>query len=66
MSHSSFRRVSILGSTGSIGTNTLAVIRQHLDRFKVSSLSCGNSIDTLLQQIAEFNPEAVSVGSDQV
>lgn len=59
------RRVSILGSTGSIGTNTLNVIRQHPDLFDVVSLSAGSSLDVLVKQIMEFKPRFVSVGNDE-
>jgi 1-deoxy-D-xylulose-5-phosphate reductoisomerase len=58
------RKISILGSTGSIGTNTLNIIRDHRDRFDVASLSCGSSVPLLLQQINEFKPEAVSVATE--
>lgn len=60
------RRVSILGSTGSIGTSTLSVIRQHPESFEVVSLSCGSSVETLIAQIEEFKPGWVSVGSAEV
>ena len=59
------KRVSLLGSTGSIGTNTLNVIRQHSDCFQVVSLSCGSSIESLLSQIQEFKPLFVSVVSEE-
>lgn len=60
------RRVSLLGSTGSIGTNTLNVIRQHPDLFDVVSLSAGSSLDVLLKQIEEFKPRFVSVASEDL
>lgn len=60
------RRVVVLGSTGSIGSNTLDVIRQHPERFEVVGLSCGTSIDEFLKQIEEFRPRWVSVGSGVV
>lgn len=60
------RRVAVLGSTGSIGTNTLDVIRQHPDAFEVVALGCGSSVDTALKQIEEFRPSWVSVGSSAV
>ncbi|MEK6759751.1 MAG: 1-deoxy-D-xylulose-5-phosphate reductoisomerase [Deltaproteobacteria bacterium] len=53
--------ISILGSTGSIGTSTLDVIRNHTDRFQVISLAAGNNTDLLKEQIAEFAPVFVSV-----
>lgn len=60
------RRVSILGSTGSVGSNTLDVIRKSSDQFEVVSLSCGSSLDVLLKQMDEFRPRFVSVGSQEL
>ena len=48
--------VSILGSTGSIGTQTLDVIKQHPDQFKAVALVAHRNIDLLEQQINEFKP----------
>ena len=48
--------ISILGSTGSIGKSTLAVINLHPDKFKVFALSCFNNIDLLLKQTIKFKP----------
>ena len=53
--------VSILGSTGSIGINTLEIIRRHPERFKVVSLAAGNNVRLLKKQIEEFAPRFVSV-----
>jgi 1-deoxy-D-xylulose-5-phosphate reductoisomerase len=50
------RRIAILGSTGSIGVNTLDVIRAHPDRFKVAALTAGKQIDRLAEQCIEFKP----------
>lgn len=55
------KRIVILGSTGSIGTQALDVIRQHRDKFKVVGLTAHNSIEKLQEQIAEFQPEAVCI-----
>ena len=49
------RRVSILGSTGSIGTQGLEVIDQHRDKFKVVGLSAGSNVSLLKDQINKFN-----------
>ncbi len=60
------RDVVILGSTGSIGTQALDVIRRNPDRFRVVALSAGGSqLDLLAAQVAEFDPEAVAVGTDE-
>ena len=55
------RRLSILGSTGSIGKQTLEVCRNAPDDFTVEGLSCGSDIDTLYEQIKEFDPKAAAV-----
>lgn len=49
------RRIAILGSTGSIGTQTLDVIRQHRDMFDVELISARSSTDLLISQAVEFN-----------
>ena len=59
----SVRQVAILGSTGSIGVNTLDVIRAHPDRFNVVALTAAKQVDLLAQQCAEFKP-AIAVVSD--
>ncbi len=53
-------RVAVLGSTGSIGCQTLDVIRAYPQRFKVIGLSAWNNADLLAQQIDEFTPSVVS------
>ena len=55
------RKISILGSTGSIGIQALDVIRTHGERFKIVGLSALENIDELEKQIEEFNPEVVAV-----
>lgn len=57
------RRVALLGSTGSIGSSTLDVVRQHPDRFEIVALACGSSIDNFIKQIEEFKPKWVSVAN---
>jgi len=57
------KHIAILGSTGSIGVNTLDIIRAHPDRFKVAALTAGKQIDRLAQQCAEFKP-SIAVVSD--
>ncbi|MGZ5436166.1 MAG: 1-deoxy-D-xylulose-5-phosphate reductoisomerase, partial [Pyrinomonadaceae bacterium] len=60
------RGVSILGSTGSIGCNTLRVIEAlGSDRFRVVALGAGRNIDTLADQIEKFTPQLVSVESEE-
>ena len=55
------KTLSLLGSTGSIGMNVLAVVRQFPDRFRVAGLSAGRRVDLLAEQVREFRPEVVSI-----
>ena len=55
------KQVAILGSTGSIGVNTLDVIRAHPDRFKVVALTAAKQVDLLAEQCAEFRPNIAVV-----
>ncbi|MBK6552232.1 MAG: 1-deoxy-D-xylulose-5-phosphate reductoisomerase [Flavobacteriales bacterium] len=56
------KKVAILGSTGSIGTQALDVIREQSAHFQVELLSCGNNVDLLVKQALEFKPNAVVIG----
>ena len=58
------RGVSILGSTGSIGTNTLKVVERFPERFRVVGLAAGRQTDRLLEQIARYRPRQVSLSAD--
>lgn len=55
------KQIAILGSTGSIGTQTLDVVRQHPNEFSVYALSANRSVDLLIQQALEFNPAVVCI-----
>ena len=55
------KRIAILGSTGSIGTQALNVIRRHRDLFAVEVLCAGSNADLLIQQALEFDPNAVAI-----
>lgn len=57
--------ISVLGSTGSIGTQTLEVVQSHPDRLKVVALTAGKNISLLLQQIAEFKPSIVGIAEER-
>jgi 1-deoxy-D-xylulose-5-phosphate reductoisomerase len=57
------RGISILGSTGSIGTSTLDVLERFPDRFRVVGLAAGRQIDRILEQIARHRPAIVAVAS---
>ncbi|MCZ2103669.1 MAG: 1-deoxy-D-xylulose-5-phosphate reductoisomerase [Burkholderiales bacterium] len=56
-------RLTILGSTGSIGTNTLDVVARHLDRYEVFALSAATRVDALLAQCAQFKPRYAVMAS---
>lgn len=58
------KKIAILGSTGSIGTQTLDVVRNNQD-LQVSALAAGSNIELLEQQILEFHPELVSVWDEK-
>jgi len=55
------KKISIIGSTGSIGRSTLQVMRQFPARFEVVALAAGSNAELLSEQIAEFSPRLVSV-----
>lgn len=58
------KRIAILGSTGSIGTQALNVIRRHRDLFGVEVLCAGSNADLLIQQALEFDPNAVAIANE--
>lgn len=57
-------RLALLGSTGSIGTQTLDVVREHRDRFEVVALAAGRRSDLLARQVEEFAPSMIVSGGD--
>lgn len=57
------KSIAILGSTGSIGTQALDVIRSNSSLFSVSILSAGNNVDLLIQQCIEFQPKYAIIGN---
>lgn len=60
------KQLAILGSTGSIGTQTLDVVRQHPEAFGVYALTAYRSIDLLIQQAIEFNPAVVCIADQSL
>ena len=58
------KKIAILGSTGSIGTQTLEIVRNNGD-IKVTALAAGNNIDLLEKQIREFSPKLAAVWSEE-
>lgn len=57
------KKIDIFGSTGSIGTQTLEIVRNNPDLFEVEMLTCGANVDLLNQQIEEFNPKLVGIAN---
>ncbi|ADW16996.1 1-deoxy-D-xylulose 5-phosphate reductoisomerase [Desulfobulbus propionicus DSM 2032] len=55
------KALSLLGSTGSIGTNVLAVVRQFPEQFRIVGLAAGRNVALLAEQVLEFQPECISV-----
>lgn len=58
------KRIAILGSTGSIGTQALQVIEEHSDLYEAYVLTANNSVDLLIQQARKFVPEAVVIANE--
>lgn len=59
------RTIAILGSTGSIGTQALDVVREHPDSFEIYALTANNSLDLLIKQAREFVPEVVVIANEE-
>ncbi len=59
------KKILILGSTGSIGKQTLDIVRENPEKFSVAALTCGIRVSDLEEQIKEFSPEAVCVGDEE-
>lgn len=58
------KQIAILGSTGSIGTQTLDVVRQHPAEFGVYALTAHRSVELLIEQVLEFNPAVVCIADE--
>ena len=59
------KRVVVLGSTGSIGVNTLDVIEHHPERFEVFALTASTSVDAMLKQCVRHKPEFAVMASEE-
>ncbi|RUT29747.1 1-deoxy-D-xylulose-5-phosphate reductoisomerase [Paenibacillus zeisoli] len=57
------KKLSVIGSTGSIGTQTLDVVSAYPDRFQIEGLAAGTNLELFLDQVKRFNPKKASVGS---
>ena len=60
------KRISILGSTGSIGTQTLDIVAQYPDQFQVVGLAAGSNINLFASQIRQFRPEIVALRQEDL
>lgn len=58
------KRIALLGSTGSIGTQTLDIVREHPDRYEVYALTACNNAERLVAQALEFKPEVVVIANE--
>ena len=59
------KRISVLGSTGSIGTQTLEVVRQNKEELEVTALAAGTNVDLMEKQIREFMPKTAVMGDEK-
>ena len=59
------KRIALLGSTGSIGVSTLALVREFPDRFRICGMVAGQNLALLAKQIKEFSPECVAIKHEQ-
>lgn len=60
------KKIAVIGSTGSVGTQTLDVVKKHPERFSIEALAAGSNIDLLLEQVQQFRPKMVSVGTKEL
>ena len=60
------KAISVLGSTGSIGTQTLQIAEEFPDQFKIVALTAGRNLDLLVKQIQNHEPEVVSLASESL
>ena len=59
------KTISLIGSTGSIGTQVLAVVRRYPQRFQVKSMVANGNAELFLQQVAEFKPAYAALVNEQ-
>jgi 1-deoxy-D-xylulose-5-phosphate reductoisomerase len=58
------QRLSVLGSTGSIGCSTLALVREHPEQFAIEALTAGDNVAKLIEQALEFRPKLAVIGNE--
>ena len=59
------KKIAILGSTGSIGTQALDIIREHPDQYEAYVLTAHNSVEKLIAQARAFHPAVVVIANEQ-
>ena len=58
------KAITLLGSTGSIGTQTLDIVEHNPDKFRLVGLAAGSNVEILAQQVLKFRPEIVAIGNE--
>ena len=58
------KAITLLGSTGSIGTQTLDIVEHHPDKFRIVGLAAGSNVELLAKQVHQFRPEIVAIGNE--
>jgi 1-deoxy-D-xylulose-5-phosphate reductoisomerase len=58
------KAITLLGATGSIGTQTLDIVEHHPDKFRIVGLAAGSNIELLARQVRQFRPEIVAIGNE--
>lgn len=59
------KKIAILGSTGSIGTQALQVIEEHAERYEAYVLTANNRVELLIEQARKFQPEIVVIANEE-
>jgi 1-deoxy-D-xylulose-5-phosphate reductoisomerase len=58
------KAITLLGSTGSIGTQTLDIVEHNPDKFRIVGLAAGSNVEMLAKQVRQFRPEIVAIGNE--
>jgi 1-deoxy-D-xylulose-5-phosphate reductoisomerase len=58
------KAITLLGSTGSIGTQTLDIVENNPDKFRIVGLAAGSNVEMLAKQVRQFRPEIVAIGNE--
>lgn len=60
------KKIALLGSTGSVGTQTLNIVSHHPEQFQVAALTAGNNIELLIKQAKQYNPDLVCLATKEL